>query len=70
MEKLTKRESEIVKLLMEGKTNKEIASLLFISVHTVKANIEKIYDKYNIHNRVLLSLYIKEKEFESLIKKL
>ena len=59
---LTKREAEIVNLLMEGKTNKEIADILYLSVHTVKSNLEKIYEKYNIHNRVLLSVFIKEQE--------
>ena len=43
---------------MEGLSNKEIAAKLFISVHTVKANLEHIYEKLNISNIVLLALYV------------
>lgn len=53
----TQRELEVVKFLSEGKSNKEIAKELYISVHTVKATLEKIYDKTGVHNRVLLALY-------------
>ena len=53
---LTNREKSILKLLVEGKSNKEIASELFISVHTVKANLEKIYEKLGINNRVLVAI--------------
>ena len=45
MQRLTAREKEVANLVMEGLTNKEIASRLFISVHTVKANLENIYYK-------------------------
>ena len=45
MERLTKSEREIAILVMEGLTNKEIASKRFISVHTVKAHLESIYEK-------------------------
>ena len=58
MEFFTKREIELINLLSEGKSNKEIARELYLSVHTVKATLEKIYDKTGIHNRVLLALYI------------
>lgn len=57
MERLTKREREIVDLLVLGKSNKEIASVLYISVHTVKANLEHIYEKLGIYNRVILAVY-------------
>ena len=58
MEQLTKSEREIAILVMEGLTNKEIASKLFISVHTVKANLEHIYEKLAISNRILLAIYV------------
>ena len=57
MKKLTKREAEVLDLLIKGKTNKEIASSLYISTHTVKAILEKLYEKLNIHNRVQLAVY-------------
>ena len=57
MKKLTKRELEVLDLLSQGFTNKEISIELNISVHTVKANLENIYEKIGIHNRVLASIY-------------
>ena len=58
MKKFTQRELDILNLIIEGKTNSEIADKLFISVHTVKANLENIYFKSGTHNRVLLALYV------------
>ena len=57
MEKLTKRECDIIELLMEGLSNRQIAKRLFVSTHTIKAILEKIYQKTGIHNRILLVLY-------------
>ena len=53
---LTEREKGIVLLLAEGDTNKEIAEKLHISVHTVKAHLEAIYDKLGVANRVQASI--------------
>lgn len=58
MKKLTSREEQIANLLVKGMSNKEIADELFISVHTVKANLENIYFKFEIHNRVQLAIYL------------
>lgn len=49
---ITKREKEILALIAEGKSNPEIAEALTISTHTVKAHIESIYRKLNVHNKV------------------
>ena len=48
---LSKQEYTIQKLMLSGKTNKEIASELFISVSTVKTHITHIYNKLNVGNR-------------------
>jgi DNA-binding CsgD family transcriptional regulator len=48
---LTNKENEILELLQQGKTNKEIASEFFISVSTVKTHINNIFKKMNISNR-------------------
>ena len=64
MEKLTKREIDVAKLVSEGKTNKEIASELFISVHTVKAVLENIFIKLDINSRALLAVYYTKKNME------
>lgn len=50
--KLTEREIEVLILLAEGKTNKEISKVLNITVHTVKAHLLNIYEKLNINSRV------------------
>ena len=52
MIRITVRETEVIKLLADGKTNSDIARKLYISVHTVKSILEKIYEKTNCHNRV------------------
>lgn len=49
---LTKREKEIMALLLEGKTNKEIEKELYISLQTVKSHIYNIYQKLNVQNRI------------------
>ena len=51
---VTGREGEIVRLLLEGKGNKQISEALFISDHTVKNHIHHIYRKLGIKNRVQL----------------
>lgn len=48
------REEQIIGLLVEGKTNREIAEELFISANTVKTHIKNIYGKLDVSNRVQL----------------
>ena len=52
--KLSGRESDVLKLVSEGKSNCEIGHCLFISVHTVKAHLIDIYRKFQVHNRIQL----------------
>ena len=49
---LTEREQNVVYYLAQGFTNEEIAESLHISVHTVKAHLEAIYEKLGVTNRV------------------
>ncbi len=51
-EPLTHREKDILKAIMEGRSNKEISDLLFISIETVKSHIKSIYQKLQVKNRV------------------
>lgn len=51
---LTKRETEIVGLVAEGRTNQEIANQLFVSYHTVVSHIRHIFEKTGVKNRVEL----------------
>lgn len=48
---LTTRETYILQILTEGLDNKEIANILHISTHTVKAHISMILKKLNAKNR-------------------
>ena len=49
---LTERELEVLRLLAEGLTNREIAGRLFISQKTVGAHMSHIYGKLDVHSRV------------------
>ena len=49
---LTRREKEILSLLAEGLSNKEIAEKLFISPGTVKTHVKHIYKKLNVKRRM------------------
>lgn len=54
---LTDREREVLRLIAEGKTSKEIADLLFLSVHTVERHRQNIMGKLQLHNRAELVKY-------------
>jgi DNA-binding NarL/FixJ family response regulator len=62
---LSKQESRIAWLVAEGRTNREIASHLDLSEHTVKNYLFKIFDKLGISNRVELVLYAMSREEQS-----
>lgn len=58
---LTKRENEVLKLVAEGKTTKEIAKELYLTAGTVRNYISTIFEKLEVSNRIeAISLY-KEK---------
>ena len=56
-ELLTTREREILQLLAEGKTNKEVATSLNISVYTAETHRGNILQKLNLHSTAELVLY-------------
>ncbi len=49
---LTPREMEIIHLIHEGHSNKEIAALLFISIATVKNHVHNILEKLQVRRRI------------------
>lgn len=51
---LSAREREVLDLIVDGKTNGEIAGLLSISQNTVKNHVARIFDKYNVNTRTEL----------------
>ena len=54
---LTVREREVLQLLAEGKTVKQIASQLYLSIKTVHTHRKQIMDKLNIHSIAELTKY-------------
>ena len=49
--KITPRDEQVLKLLVEGCSNKEIASLLSLSLETVRTHLRHIYEKLHVHSR-------------------
>ncbi len=64
-DQLTDREREILKLLADGETSREISDMLFISLKTVLGHRTKIMEKLNLHNRTELIKYAVRKGLTS-----
>jgi DNA-binding NarL/FixJ family response regulator len=60
---LSLREREILKLISQGKSNKEIGGLLFISVRTVESHRSALLKKLNLHNTAALVKYAIEQGY-------
>jgi serine/threonine protein kinase/DNA-binding NarL/FixJ family response regulator len=54
---LTPREMDVIKLLAEGLSNKEIAQRLFISSRTVNYHLDNIYSKLGVNSRTEAAIY-------------
>ena len=52
---MTKREKQIIELIADGDTNKEIAQKLHLSTYTVKSHIHNILEKLALHTRVQIA---------------
>ena len=50
--RMTKRERQVIELIADGYTNKEIAHKLHISTYTVKSHVHNILEKLSLHTRV------------------
>jgi len=61
-ELLTEREKEVLQLLAEGKSNKEVAAILDISVYTVDTHRMHLMQKLNLHNTAEIVLYAVRKK--------
>lgn len=64
---ISRRESEIILEICDGKTNKAIADKLFITLQTVKDHTHRIYTKTNVKSRVQLANLVREKTGKSKI---
>ena len=58
--KLSKREKEVLKEMVKGKTNKEIARALFVSEKTVKTHVSHIFSKLEVSDRTQAAIYAME----------
>ncbi len=64
-ELLTDREKEVLQLLAEGKSNKEVAAILDVSVYTVDTHRMHLMQKLNLHNTAEIVLYAVRKKIIS-----
>jgi len=55
--RLTRREWQIIDLIADGSSNKEISSRLNLSVHTVKSHVHSVLEKLALHSRLQVAAY-------------
>ena len=58
--RMTKREREIIALIADGLSNKDIAQRLSIATHTVKSHVHNIMEKLALHSRLQIARFIHE----------
>jgi two-component system response regulator DegU len=62
--RMTQREQEVIDLIAQGRSNKEIARELNIAVHTVKSHLHNILDKLALHTRLELASFAHTKAMD------
>ena len=55
--RMTPREREVINLIAEGLSNKEIAGRLHIATHTVKSHVRNVMEKLTLHTRLQIAAY-------------
>ncbi|TYQ27706.1 response regulator transcription factor [Pseudanabaena sp. UWO310] len=55
--KLSAREFEVLSMLVEGKSNPEIASNLYLSINTIKSHVNGIFNKLGVNDRVQAAVF-------------
>ena len=65
VESLTDREQDVLTLLAQGMTNKDIAQSLFLSVRTIEAHLRNVYGKLDVNNRTEAVLWAVQHGFEA-----
>jgi DNA-binding NarL/FixJ family response regulator len=58
--RLTKRELEVVDLISEGMSNKEIAQQLHIATFTVKSHVHNALEKLELNTRLQISAFVRD----------
>ncbi|MBM4467202.1 MAG: response regulator transcription factor, partial [Chloroflexi bacterium] len=68
-DELTPREIEVLKLVVEGDSNKEIAAKLGIQENTVKIHLRNILEKLHLQNRLQAAVYaVRQKLVEDVLQ--
>ena len=62
MNRLTPREAEVVRLLADGMSTREISKTLSVTEHTIRNYLSMIYEKLGVSSRVELALYAVTRE--------
>jgi DNA-binding NarL/FixJ family response regulator len=55
--RMTRRERQVIALISDGMTNKEIAQKLHLSTYTIKSHVHNILEKLTLHTRVQIARY-------------
>ena len=55
--RMTQREKEVIGLIGEGLSNKEIAARLNVATHTVKSHVRNVMEKLTLHTRLQIAAY-------------
>ena len=62
---ITQREKEVISLIADGLTNKEIAQKLSLSPHTIKSHVHNILEKLTLNTRLQIAIYAHDKSSPS-----
>ena len=60
--RMTQREREVIALIADGMSNKEIATQLHIATDTVKSHVRNVMDKLALHSRLQIAAYVHRKQ--------
>ncbi|MEX2116600.1 MAG: response regulator transcription factor [Bacteroidota bacterium] len=60
--RMTEREKEVIALIVDGRSNKQIANKLNIATFTVKSHVHNILEKLALHSRLEIAMYARDKE--------
>ncbi|HJU75189.1 MAG TPA: response regulator transcription factor [Gemmatimonadaceae bacterium] len=63
--RLTQRERQVVELIGEGLSNKEIAARLHVAIHTVKSHVHNVLEKLALHTRLEVAAFTRREGSKS-----
>jgi DNA-binding NarL/FixJ family response regulator len=57
---MTALEGQVLSLLLDGRTNREIAERLYLSPNTVREYVSRLLEKYGVYNRTELAVKVRD----------